>query len=168
MEPTFAASTSETVTAELRAQLDAAVDAIPYLHATNPSDNEVFQSKEAAFTRLQDWAFINSFAIVKESSKSKQGQVVRQYLECVHHKKATKNELGSQAQPLEISSSDSDNEPRRSGRAKRSTRAVESEQWQVEHGLIPAPGAKAKARALNKRKKENTKTSQIDHNFRLL
>jgi len=34
-------------------------------------------------------------------------------------------ELGSQAQPLEISSSDSDNEPRRSGRAKRSTRASE-------------------------------------------
>ena len=91
MEPTFAASTSETVTAKLRAQLDAAVAAIPHLHATNPSDNEVFQSKEAAFTRLQDWAFINGFAIVKESSKSKQGQVVRQYLECVHHKKATKN-----------------------------------------------------------------------------
>jgi hypothetical protein len=81
---------------------------------------------------------------------------------------ADDNELGSQAQPLEISSSDSDNEPRRSGRAKRSTRAVESQQWQVEHGLIPAPGAKAKARALSKKKKENTKTSQIDHDFRLL
>ena len=91
MEPTFAASTSETVTAELQAQLDAAVAAIPILHATNPSDNEVFQSKEAAFTHLQDWAFSDSFAIVKESSKSKQGQVVRQYPECVHHKKATKN-----------------------------------------------------------------------------
>jgi len=77
MEPTFAASTSETVTAKLQAQLDAAVAAIPLLHSTNPSDNKVFQSKEAAFTRLQDWAFINSFAIVKESSKSKQGQVVR-------------------------------------------------------------------------------------------
>jgi len=62
-------------------------------------------------------------------------------------------ELGSQAQPLEISSSDGDNEPRRSGRAKRSTRALESQQWQVEHGLIPALGAKAKARALSKKKK---------------
>lgn len=81
---------------------------------------------------------------------------------------ADDNELGSQAQPLEISSSDSDNESRRSGRAKRSTRALESQQWQVEHGLIPALGAKAKARALNKKKKENTKTSQIDHDFKLM
>jgi len=91
MEPTFAASTSETVTAELRAQLDAAIAAIPHRHATNPSRDEVFQTKEAAFARLQDWAFIKGFALVKESSKSKQGQVVRLYLECVHHKKATKN-----------------------------------------------------------------------------
>jgi hypothetical protein len=91
MEPTFAASTSETVTAELRAQLDAAVAAIPHRHAINPAHDEVYQSKEAAFTRLQDWAFIKGFAIVKESAKSKQGQVVRQYLDCVHHKKATKN-----------------------------------------------------------------------------
>jgi hypothetical protein len=77
-------------------------------------------------------------------------------------------ELGSQAQPLEISSSDGDNEPRRSSRAKRSTRALESQQWQVEHGLIPALGEKAKARALNKKRKENTKTSQIDHDFKLM
>jgi hypothetical protein len=37
MKPTFAASTSETVTAELRAQLDAAIAAIPHRHATNPN-----------------------------------------------------------------------------------------------------------------------------------
>jgi len=66
-------------------------------------------------------------------------------------------ELGSQAQPVEILERD-DDKPRRSDCAKRSTRAMESQQWQVEHGLIPAPGAKAKARALNKKKKENTKT----------
>ena len=52
MEPTFAASTSETVTAELQAQLDAAIAAILQRYVTNPSWNEVFQSKEAAFTRL--------------------------------------------------------------------------------------------------------------------
>jgi len=45
---------------------------------------------------------------------------------------------------------------------------MESQQWQVEHGLIPAPGARAKARALNKKKKENTKTSQLDHEFKLI
>ena len=52
MEPTFTASTSETVTAELQAQLDAAIAAILQRYVTNPSWNEVFQSKEAAFTRL--------------------------------------------------------------------------------------------------------------------
>jgi len=83
-------------------------------------------------------------------------------------------QLGSQAQPLEISSSDesldhnSNDEPRRSGRVKRSTRAVESQNWQVKHGLIPAPGARARVRALNAKKKENTKTSQLDPEFELI
>jgi hypothetical protein len=71
-------------------------------------------------------------------------------------------QLGSQAQPLEISSSD---EPRRSGQVKRSTRTVESQNWHVEHGLIPAPSTKARVRALNAKKKENTKTSQLDPEF---
>jgi hypothetical protein len=74
-------------------------------------------------------------------------------------------ELGSQAQPLKISSSNSgDDEPCRFGRVKRSTRVLESQQWQIEHRLIPALGSKVKARALNKKKSENTKTSQLDHN----
>jgi len=71
MEATFATSTSETVTAELRAQLDAAIAAILQRHVTDPSRDEVFQSKEAAFTRLQDWAFIKGLALVKESAKTK-------------------------------------------------------------------------------------------------
>jgi len=84
------------------------------------------------------------------------------------------SQLGSQAQPVEISSSDeisdreSNDEPRRSGRVKRSTRAVESQQWQIEHGIIPAPGAKARARALNKKKRQNTMTSQLDHEYKLV
>ena len=77
-------------------------------------------------------------------------------------------ELGSQAQPVEISSSDGDDEPRRPGRVKRSTRVLESQQWQVEHRLIPAPGSKAKARALNKKRSQNTKTSQLDHQYELI
>jgi hypothetical protein len=75
--------------------------------------------------------------------------------------------LGSQAQPLEISSN-SDDEPRRSGRVKRSTRVLKSQQWQVEHKLIPALGSKAKARALNKRISQNTKVSQLDNEFELV
>jgi hypothetical protein len=91
MEPIFAESTSETVTAELQAQLDEAVAAIPPAHRLYPSRDEVFESKEAAFARLQDWAFVQGFAIVKESAKSSSGQVKRLYLECVHHKKGSRN-----------------------------------------------------------------------------
>jgi hypothetical protein len=73
-------------------------------------------------------------------------------------------EPGSQAQPLKILFSDSDDdEPRWSSRVKRLTRVLESQQWQIEHGLIPALGSKATAKALNKKKSENTKTSQLDH-----
>ena len=54
MEPIFAASTSETVTAELQAQLDEAVAAVPPAHRLHPSRDEVFESKDAAFARLQD------------------------------------------------------------------------------------------------------------------
>jgi hypothetical protein len=77
--------------------------------------------------------------------------------------------LGSQAQPLEISSSDESNnsEPRRSGRVRRATRIVESQLSQIEKGLIPAPGAKARSRALSA-KKQNTKVSQLEHEFMLI
>jgi len=72
-------------------------------------------------------------------------------------------------QPLEISSDDeSDGEPCRSSRVKRPLRAVESQQWQIEHGVIPAPSAKAKVRALNAKKKQNTKESQLDYEFKLI
>jgi hypothetical protein len=41
-------------------------------------------------------------------------------------------------------------------------------EWQVEHRLIPAPGSKAKARALNKKITQNTKVSQLDNEFELV
>jgi hypothetical protein len=44
MEPTFAESASETVTAELCAQLDAAVAALPSAHRLNPTKNELSNS----------------------------------------------------------------------------------------------------------------------------
>jgi hypothetical protein len=64
---------------------------IPPAHRCNPSRDEVFESKEAAFVRLQDWTFTKGFAIVKESAKTKNGQVNRLCLDCVHHRKNTKN-----------------------------------------------------------------------------
>ena len=80
----------------------------------------------------------------------------------------------TQAQPLQISSdsevsrtSDDDDEPRRSGRVKKPTAVVESQQWQIEHGLIPVPRAKSRARALNAKKKKNVEISQLENEFRL-
>jgi hypothetical protein len=52
MEPIFAESSSETVTAELRAQLDAAVAALPPAHCLNPIENEQSDSRETAYIRL--------------------------------------------------------------------------------------------------------------------
>lgn len=90
---------------------------------------------------------------------------------------------GSQHQPLEISSDSetdgdgtdgdgtdgdgTDSEPRRSGRVKRVTRTIESQQWQIDHGLIPAPDARGRARALNAKKKKNIETSQLQDEFEL-
>jgi hypothetical protein len=52
MEPIFAESTSETVTAELRDQLDAAVATLPPAHCLNPTKNELSVSRDAAYLRL--------------------------------------------------------------------------------------------------------------------
>jgi hypothetical protein len=45
---------------------------------------------------------------------------------------------------------------------------MESQQWQIDHGLIPAPGARAKARTLNAKKKKNIETSQLQDEFVLV
>ena len=91
MEPIFTESVSETVTAELAAQLAQARAALPPSYCLDPQERELTESKEAAFVRLQNWAFTKGFAIVKESAKTKDGQVIRQYFDCVHHKNKTKN-----------------------------------------------------------------------------
>jgi hypothetical protein len=80
---------------------------------------------------------------------------------------------GSQALPLTVSSDSStssdtsdrqsDGEPRRSGRVKQLTRAVESQQWQIEHGLIPAPGARTQARALDAKKRRKQRNHDENH-----
>jgi hypothetical protein len=54
MEPIFAEPAGDTVTAELRAQLDAAVAALPPAHRLNPTENEPTDSRDTALIRLQD------------------------------------------------------------------------------------------------------------------
>jgi hypothetical protein len=92
MEPIFTSPTSSgTVTRELQAKIDAAIATLPPAHCLSPRFDEVFESKDSAITRLQNWSFTKGFALVKESSKTSKGQVVRVYLDCIHHKNATKN-----------------------------------------------------------------------------
>jgi hypothetical protein len=54
MEPIFAESTSETVTAELRDQLDAAITALPPTHCLNPTENELSVSQDAALVAQEE------------------------------------------------------------------------------------------------------------------
>ena len=62
----------------------------------------------------------------------------------------------------------SDGGPRRSGRpVKKPSKAIQSQQEKIELGLIPAPGARAKARALNAKKK-NIEVSQLEDEFELI
>ena len=61
----------------------------------------------------------------------------------------------------------SDGEPRRSGRVKKASRTIQSQQEQIELGIIPAPGARGKTSALNAKKKKNTETSQLRNEFEL-
>jgi hypothetical protein len=87
MEPTFAAEGStSTVTPGLTAQIEAAVAALPAAHRTPPKEKEIVESPEAALVRLQDWAFTQGFALVRESTRKD-----RVMFECTHHKNATKN-----------------------------------------------------------------------------
>jgi hypothetical protein len=74
----------------------------------------------------------------------------------------------SDSESNEASDQANDGEPRRSGRVKKNSRVIESQQWQIDNGLIPTPGARAKARALNAKKKKNIETSQLVDNFELL
>jgi hypothetical protein len=77
MEPTFASVASVTVTLALQAQIDAAVATLPAAHCTVPVGLELVESTEAAFTRLQDWAFSKGFALVIESYKYEAGVLNR-------------------------------------------------------------------------------------------
>jgi hypothetical protein len=76
MEPIFAEPAGDTVTAELHAQLDAAVAALPPAHRLNPTENEPTGSRDAVLTRLRDLAFTKGFALVTESVKTHKGRVV--------------------------------------------------------------------------------------------
>lgn len=66
---------------------------IPPAHRLAPLQDEVVESREAGYGRLQEWAFCNGYALAIESSKPsvKGGPITRIVVHCVHHKETTRN-----------------------------------------------------------------------------
>lgn len=66
---------------------------IPPAHRLAPLQDEVVESREAGYVRLQEWAFCNGYALAIESSKPsvKGGPIARIVVHCVHHKETTRN-----------------------------------------------------------------------------
>lgn len=66
---------------------------IPPTHRLAPLQDEVVESREAGYGRLQEWAFCNGYALAIESSKPsvKGGPITRIVVHCVHHKETTRN-----------------------------------------------------------------------------
>jgi len=68
---------------QLAAQIKAVTEALPPAHCVEPQDDEEVNSIEDGFRRLQDWAFTQGFAIVKESLKKRMR--ITQTFHCAHH-----------------------------------------------------------------------------------
>lgn len=66
---------------------------IPPAHRVAPLQDEVVESREVGYMRLQEWAFCNGYALAIESSKPsvKGGPITRIVVHCVHHKETTRN-----------------------------------------------------------------------------
>ncbi len=75
-----------TVTDALADEIRRAVNALPSASEIEPKENELVESPDIRYVRFQDWAFTQGFALIKESSCPE-----RWVLQCVHHKKKTKD-----------------------------------------------------------------------------
>ena len=64
----------------LAVEIQSAVDALPASHQIEPQDRELVDNPGGVYVRLQDWAVLQGFALVKESS-----QPERWILHCIHH-----------------------------------------------------------------------------------
>ncbi|CAF9942052.1 hypothetical protein IMSHALPRED_003174 [Imshaugia aleurites] len=68
--------------------LQRAIDRIPPSHLLPPSKNETFNTPDDAWTRLQDYAFSQGFAIVTGQCGKADP---RKTYKCIHHSAETKN-----------------------------------------------------------------------------
>mgnify|MGYP003313126438 CR=1 FL=1 len=74
------------VTPELECRIRQVTDRLPPHHLSRPENGERFDDCEAAYTRLQDYAFTKELAIIVRSGRSDRAQY-----ECVYHKDDTSN-----------------------------------------------------------------------------
>ncbi|MCJ1346320.1 hypothetical protein MMC31_004535 [Peltigera leucophlebia] len=73
-------SNSRSITEEVAADIRRAINALPPAHQVEPQDGELVDNPRNGYIQLQDWAFVQGFALVKESSRSD-----RWILHCIHH-----------------------------------------------------------------------------------
>ena len=69
-------STTDALATDIRR----AINSLPLAHQSEPQNGELVDNPQDGYARLQDWAFMQDFALVKESSRSE-----RWVLHCIHH-----------------------------------------------------------------------------------
>ncbi len=75
-------STTDALAADIRR----AINSLPLAHQSEPQNGELVDNPQDGYARLQDWAFVQGFALVKES-----GRPERWVLHCIHHHDQTKD-----------------------------------------------------------------------------
>ncbi len=74
------------MTEALAVQIQRAVDALPASLQIETKDGELVDNPGDGYARLQDWAFVQGFVLVKESSRPE-----RWILHCIHHHDTTRD-----------------------------------------------------------------------------
>ncbi len=67
-------------TGTLAAEIQRAIKVLPVFHRMESQDGELVDNSRDGYIRLQDWAFIQGFTFVKESTRAE-----RWVLYCIHH-----------------------------------------------------------------------------------
>lgn len=70
-------------TRALAAEIQRAIEVLPASHQIGPQDRELVDNPSDGYIRLQDWAFIQGFALVKASTRAE-----RWVLHCIHQKRS--------------------------------------------------------------------------------
>ena len=73
-------------TGALAAEIQRAIEVLPASHQIEPQDGELVDDPSDGYIRLQDWGFIQGFALVKASTRAE-----RWVLHCIHHHDTTRN-----------------------------------------------------------------------------